>query len=337
MLSIKNKTIVFLGKANSIDLEELETFILQNKGCVNLDINDASLIVKGKNLSFYELELFKNKVNLGIEALLIEDLEKLYFENVDIDSIVMSLKLTKSKQRLIKLLKCDKFSNEQFLKLLKIYDFEGKDLYFNLENKEICTKIVERFCFKAKEDKNIQYAPIGIYYTALETNSKDLLEVIYKMPEYNVGFENINEKKVFSLKEAVVLNPNTPKEIKKDFLRKKVFKRNEFENIIYSLNEEEIFYLSQNNTLDEKMIEMIYKLAIPNATINILRNSNVPKDIISLCLDENDKFYNIAIAHNESLDENFYYYLYELDDYDVKLTLAQNKSTPKEILDKIGM
>ncbi|MEA3353462.1 MAG: hypothetical protein U9Q33_06585 [Campylobacterota bacterium] len=398
MIEFKDKNIFFSARGEKIEKEELVRYFIQNEAVMVDTVEEASMIIQGYMTPVHLEDRFYLLSKEGIEVVSIEDIEKQFSTHLDIDSIIMAIKISKDKQRLTKLLRNKYFSDEIFVTLLKYYDWEGEGLHDTDENRDISTQIVSRFCTLQESNHNIQHSPIGVYYTALETTNGKLLESIFNMPNYSISDKNAKENQPLTLKEVTALNPNTPKPVliqilknkNKDELKflalnqsinkmisNKLFDLNETtiktnliisgnistENLKDALKDEDlknkalkyiplsnerfdtlvsqeltpvqIVYLSSNNTLNKEQITYLTKLNIENANINLLKNSECPKEIIEKFFHMNDLVYNIAISHNENLEAKKYQTLYELEDLNIDISLGYNTSTPQEILKKL--
>ena len=321
-IQLENQNIFFTGRADKIDKSELEKYLVQKGSILVNSINEATIIIQGKFTPIYLEETIYELSKKQITIIQIEKLEEEFSSNLDIDSILMAIKISKDNDRLLKLLNHNFFSDDIFVKLLKLYDFKGDDIYDSDDNRDVCTKIVERFCSLIETNHNIQYAPIGVYYTALETSNPNLLDVIYNMPDYVISAKNAQEDQPLSLKEEVALNPNTSKITQLQILKNS--KMNELK------------FLALNESINQMIQKKLFEKNIDNANINLLKNKNCPKDKIEEFLKLQDKIYNISIAHNTTLPTQLYLYLFSLDDYDVNLSLAQNTTTPKEVLKSLA-
>lgn len=394
MLDLSNKKIFFSGFGEQVPKKELETYLIQKGSMFVNDMAQANLLIEGyrTNPDISE-EMYKAK-KLGTQYLEISVLEKQYSQDFKINNTLMAIKLTKNMDRLLLLLKNRYFTDETFVQLLKFYDWKNTILYEDDCSRDICTRITQRFCKKAITNHNIQYSPIGIYYTALETTNGDLLEQIYCMPDYTISDKNARENQPLSLKEVVALNPNislalqqqifsnnrlreltflaaninlldalkiklkeknideitlslihsgnyifddfTKEKFQKEILQFHPINEKNFESISNVLTQEiQWIYLSTNSSLDTQMLDFILEKNIDNATINVLKNSNVSKKAIQKYLKMNDKVFNIALAHNSSLSQEQYRLLLNLNDMDINVSLASNDKVPQEILKEL--
>lgn len=99
----------------------------------------------------------------------------------------------------------------------------------------------------------------------------------------------------------------------------------EFEDLVnITLSDAQYTYLSSNPFLSLKQIKYLFLKNIDNVNINLLRNKNCPEDKINDFLTHNDKIYNIAIAHNPSINKEIIQKLITFNDNDVNMSLEFN-------------
>lgn len=391
MININDKKIFFSGIGEYVPKDDLITYLIQKGGSIVKTIEEANLLIEGNRTTPDISDKLYNAKKEGKELIEIQVLEKEFSDNFKVNNTIMAIKLTKDMDRLLKLLKNKYFNNDTFVQLLKFYDWKQTVLYEDDMSRDICTVITKRFCSLAITNHNIQHSPIGIYYTALETNHSALLEQIYLMPEFKISDRNAKEDQPLTLKEVVALNPNTSVAVQQQILQNKdprelyflASNHNVSKNILeqlQSINNDEItlalikagnyqignlmdekfqkeifvyqpftqeifnkickelhddlswIYLSQNDSLNSSMIDMILEKNIDNATINLLKNENLSFDSAQNYLKKNDKIFNIALAHNNNLTQEQYALLYNTNDLDVLMSLANNHSVESELL-----
>ena len=318
MIDYKNKNVFFTGRTDLIDLEELEKYLLQ-KGAVLVDsMEKADLVIKGKftpiiiEEELYELSLTQ------LDILEINKLEEEFSKNLDIDSILIAIKISKDQERLLKLLSNEYFEDEVFIKLLRLYDFKDEDIYDTDENRDVCTKIVERFCSLVETNHNIQYAPIGVYYTALEASSDKLLEVIYNMPDFSISDKNAQEDQPLNLKEVVALNPNSSKT-----MHLQIIKNN---------RANELRFLALNEAISPMVQKKLFEKNIQEVNISLIKASNYDENMI-------DEFLKDDVLRKElfkvvSLDDRLFDKFFEnIDDISL-IYLCMNKSLTSSMIEK---
>lgn len=345
MINYENKKFYFAGKSDKIDKDELIRFINQKNASIVKDIDEAQIIIEGRLVSLIEEELIYEKQKSGLEVILVSNFEKEFSKELDIDSILMSIKLSNNKERLIKFLKNDYLTDSQFISFLRLYDFGKDDIYSDDENRDVCVKIVERFCQLAKTNHNIQYAPIGIYYSALEASDSRLLEIIYNMPNYQISDKNAKVDQPLTLKEVVALNPNISED-----LQKKIFKNRRIN---------ELKFLASNESLTESLQKQLISLDDEKILFSLIKSGNFSNKSLDTLLDDLkyrkeilksfeldlqtfEKFFDILndvelvyLSSNQYLTEYMIEKLYSKNIHNVNINLAKNSKTPEKIINEI--
>jgi len=289
-MNIKNKKIFFSGRGEKIKKEELLKYFIQNNSIIVENVNEADTIIQGYMTSNYDEDRFYLLSKKGKELYTIEEIEKEFSRNIDIDSILMVLKISKEKQRIISLLKNRYFSDDIFVKILQYYNWEDIAIYDSDDNRDVATAITERFCSLVKINHNIQYSPIGVYYTALETNNKKLLETIYSMPHYSISDKNAKENQPLTLKEVVALNPNTPKPLLIQIFKNK--------------KREELQFLAQNQSLNKFLKTELFVLDDITIQKNLIKANNIEFETIDTILQNNEL--KIELLKHIPLDDRIF-------------------------------
>ena len=319
MKNYEEKNIFFTGRSNRIDLEELEKYLIQ-KGAVFTDnLEDANMVIKGKYTPLTLEDKIYDLSKTKLEVIDIDTLEKEFSLNLDINSLLLAIKISKNQDRLLKLLSNEFFTNEVFIKLLKLYDFKNEDIYDSDENRDVCTKIVERFCSLVETNHNIQYSPIGVYYTALETNEAKLLEVIYNMPNYSISEKNAQEDQPLSLKEVVALNPNSSKT-----MHLQIIKNNK---------KNELVFLALNDSISLMVQKKLYEKNIKEVNLSLIKAGNFDEELMYEFLKDDflKKELLKVVKLNIDLFENIYK---DLDEISI-IYLSSNKTLDSEMIDEI--
>lgn len=319
MNNYENQNIFFTGRANLIDLEELEKYLLQ-KGAVLVDsIQKANIVIKGKFTPIVIEEELYELSKTQIDILEINKLEEEFSKNLDIDSVLLAIKISKDQERLLKLLSNEYFDDEVFIKLLRLYDFKDEDIYDTDENRDVCTKIVERFCSLVETNHNIQYAPIGVYYTALEATHPKLLEVLYNMPDFSISDKNAQKDQPLNLKEVVALNPNSSKT-----MHLQIIKNNRVN---------ELRFLALNEAISLMVQKKLFEKNIQEVNISLIKASNYEVDMI-------DEFLKDDILKKELLktitlnEELFNKFIENIDDVFL-IYLSMNETLNTAMIDRL--
>ena len=343
-IQLENQNIFFTGRGDKIDKSELEKYLLQNGSILVNSINEASIIIQGKFTPIHLEDTIYELSKKQVQIIQIEKLEEEFSSNLDIDSILMAIKISKDNDRLIKLLSNNFFSDDIFVKLLKLYNFKGDDIYDSDDNRDVCTKIVERFCSLIETNHNIQYAPIGVYYTALETSNSNLLDVIYNMPNYIISAKNVQEDQPLSLREVVALNPNTSKTTQIQILKNS------------KINE--LKFLALNESINQMIQKKLFEKDIDEISLSLIKANNYDETFINDFLESNilkkellkrailsdelfeklfvniDDVSTIYLSSNNSLTESMINKIFEKNIDNANINLLKNKSCPKNKIEE---
>ena len=290
MNNFKNKNIYFSGRGEKIDKDELMKYFIQNEAVMVENVDDADVIIQGYMTPVHLEDQFYLLSKNGIDIIDIENIEKEFSSNLDIDNIIMAIKISKDKERLIKLLNNRYFSDDIFVTLLKFYDWEGEGLYDNDDNRDISTAIVNRFCSLVESNHNIQHSSVGIYYTALETTNSRLLEIIFNMPLFKISDKNALEEQPLTLREVVSLNPNTPKTVMMQILKDGKF--------------DELKFLSLNQSINNMIKNKLFKLNDDLITKNLIKSNNLELENIKTIL--NSEKLKVEILKNSLLSDELF-------------------------------
>lgn len=318
-INYEKENIFFTGRTNRIELEELEKYLVQRGAILVPCLEKASIVIKGKYTPLtIEDELYELSKTC-IDIIDIDTLEEEFSKNLDIDSILLAIKISKDQERLIKLLNNEFFEDEIFIKLLKLYDFKNEDIYDTDENRDVCTKIAERFCSLIETNHNIQYSPIGVYYTALEAQDSKLLEVIYNMPNYAISDKNAQEDQPLSLKEVVALNPNSSKT-----LHLQILKNNKVN---------ELKFLALNDSISPMVRKKLYEKKNQDVNISLIKAGNFDDELINEFL--KDEVLKKELLKVLKLDNELFERVYkDLDDVSI-IYLSSNESINTSMIETI--
>ena len=317
MNSFENKKVYFSAQGEKCDKEELIKFLIQNGASFTNDINQADTIIQGYMTPVHLEDQFYLLSKEGKELYTIEELEQWFSNELDLDSILMAIKISKEKQRVIDLLKNSYFDDDVFVKILKYYNWEDIGIYDSDDNRDVATAITSRFCSLVESNHNIQHSPIGIYYTALETTNSKLLEVIYNMPHYEISDKNAHENQPITLKEVVALNPNTPLPTLIQILK---------EN-----NINELLFLAQNSSINKLIRKKLFELNNIKIKKNLVIANNIETDSMSIILE--DKELRKEYLKHTKLDTQSFTQIINsnLEDIDIIYLSSNNSLTTEQI------
>ncbi len=353
----KNKTILLFGKSRAFEAEEFhDQLALHNITLAQEYSDEVAAVVEGRMMSPYEQnrsdELYEQK---GVRALSIDVLEKALAQEIDADTLLMSLKLSHDKARLKSFLQNSMIDDAVFLKLLSMYSWGGEDFFENDDNRDVSAALIVRFYKNIERNHNVQYATTGLYHLVLQTQNIALLEAIAILEPLQKHREIMSalltHEKVSrailkrflkrddaALNEAMAHNPHLDKSIAKELIKNTSFAQIIAKNIML---DDELFallfahseLLASNETLSEDMQKKL--LALPNKKVHIALAGNRGVDATTLCalLAFDDVEINSYIFANSACSQELLHKAYE--DEKNFIALASNSATPQTILKEL--
>lgn len=326
-----NKTILLLGKSRAFSQEEFFTQVKFHKLDVVTEYNeDVVYVLEGRMISPYEQnlsdELYEKK---SCEFIDIDHFEKLLAEQIDNETLLMSLKLSNDTKRLKSFLQNGCIEDALFFKLLKMYSFSGEDFFENDDNRDVSAALIGRFYENIERNHNVQYATTGIFHLIEQTESQQLLEAIAQLEPV---------KKHPKIIKALALHPKLPKSVQKMLVKKgdniakeaMAYNVNLEKNIAKELIKDETLaaIVAQNIRLDEELFMLLddYKLFL---AANKTADTSMQRRLLAC----NDSEINAALAENECLDAEVCEALISLESEEIKRKLYANSATPTKILE----
>ncbi|WP_151901032.1 hypothetical protein [Sulfurimonas hydrogeniphila] len=328
--NLKNKTILLFGKSRAFSEDEFVSQLKFHNITLCKEVTDAvTLVVEGRMMSPYEQNLSDTLYEEEkYEFMNIDLFEKLLAEEIDSDTLLMSLKLSNDKKRLKSFLQNSCIEDALFFKLLKMYSFGGEDFFENDDNRDVSAALIARFYENIERNHNVQYATTGIYHLIVQTKNEQLLEAI-------AFFEP--SKKHPKIIKALALHPKLPKSVQKMFLKKgdeatkeaMAYNVNLDKNIARELikNKKLAEIAAQNIRLDEEMFSLLSECKNALAANETL-NEAMQQELVTC----NDETIHFALAANKCLHVITCKQLLCLNNERIRQVIYANSATPRDIL-----
>jgi len=165
----KHSSVLLLGKPRAFSMEEFLRQMRQHDiGIVSIAdsrkrLSGVAAVIEGERLDPLEQDLleqlyFENEMPI----VRIDTLEEILAGHMNVTTLLMSLKLSKDARRLHGFLTNALMDDTLFIKLLKLYDFQGKGFFDTDENRDVTTALIERFYDNLEQNHNIQYISMGV-------------------------------------------------------------------------------------------------------------------------------------------------------------------------------
>lgn len=363
---LKDKKILLFGKSRAFSTDEFLSWLKFHKVDVLSEYSDdVLLIVEGKMMTPYEQiqseELYK-KYSQKLEFVSIDTFESEIAKYIDANTLLMSLKLSRNKERLKSFIQNRAIGDELFFKLLEMYEWGREDFFENDSNRDVSAAIILRFYKNIERNHNVQYATTGLMHLISQSDSAKLIEAIAKLEPLKRALKGGEFESNMAILSAIASHPNTPKSVLKEFakspnlgaktlvamrddcdeeLQKMLFDDDSvLEALSYSKNlsldiatkmiENNLFV--QNIAKNIALNEVIFDLLLREFSQVLALNSSLSFDMQKALVELNNIDIDINLASNSTLYSEVLQLLLKRNDTRVTLELYKNPITPKEIL-----
>lgn len=331
---LENRAILLFGKSRAFSMDEFESQLKFHNIELSIEFSsDVMLVVDGKMMTPYEQnisEALYKEHSQSVEFVSIDALERELAKYIDANTLLMSLKLSRNKERLKSFLKNSMIDDALFFKLLKMYSWGGEDFFENDDNRDVSAAIILRFYQNIERNHNVQYATTGFMHLVAQTKSTQLLKAISLLEpikynpkiQYaiamNIQCDDEMQELLFKTNDSNVLealsqNRNLKRELIEEFLKDEKLGRNVAKNIKLT---DELFELFQTNR------------------IGLALNESLTLEMQKKLLSYGDEEISYALALNNGIDEEILHLLLESTSEEIKSALYENKKIAVAILEK---
>jgi len=366
---LKNKKIMLFGKSRSFSLDELK-MQLKSHGAILVQEyeEDVECVVDGAMMTPVESlksdEIYEKK---EAEFIKVEILEELLSSAIDEDVLMMSLKLSSDKQRLINFLTNENINDQFYFKLLGIYNWGNDDFYENDDNRDVTASIIRRFYKNIDRNHNIEFSKLGLMHLVEQSSDPKLLEVIATLKPLRKSFKVQKSDHGFKIIISLAKNTFTPKSVLKElikesnvFIKVLISKRKNLDTQLQKLlfdegSEEVLSSLASCENLSDELFQslstkefyvkkmassvkldkekyMFFKERVPSKlATNETLSVEMQKDLLASHLEDVKE----SLAANKNISYETILELLKLEDKRVDFFIYSNQSTPQDVL-KMG-
>ncbi|MGB3962511.1 MAG: hypothetical protein WBK95_09785 [Sulfurimonas sp.] len=366
--TIQNKTILLFGKSRAFSFAEFDAQMLHHNIKVLKEFDeDVVLIVEGKMMTPYEQNASDNLYeSRKIQSISIDELERALAEDMDADVLLMSLKLSHDKERLLAFIKNSMISDTLFFRLLKMYEWNGEDFFENDENRDVTAALIGRFYENIERNHNVQYATLGLMHLIAQCKNAELIEAIALLEPLQKHLSHQGENANRAIIKSIVKHPKTPKSVLKIYIKKADIQI----KILIALREDcdalmqkQLFEskekilceaLSLNTNLDKniaialmkeeshaknmahaiKLDSDLFEMFLDGQSVELATNSSLVPQMQERLFVLEDEAVNAALAANKALHEQMFTELFSLENETISSTLYANAATPQSFLRK---
>lgn len=219
--TLKNKRVILFGAPRAFVREEFDRLL----GSANIGLADAyddgvAALIQGRMVNPLEQdELDRLYETHGVVPLSIDTFEKALCSQLDPDRIVMSLKLTRDRERLRAFLQNPHIDDAFFLRLLVLYDWQDEGFFDNDENRDVTAALIGRFYENIERNHNIQYSTLGLMHLIGRNRNSGLIRTIGTLPPLRRAVTT-QERQLRAIIDALALHPATDETTLKHFVRR---------------------------------------------------------------------------------------------------------------------
>ena len=363
---LEDKKILLFGKSRAFSMDEFSSQLKFHKISVVTQFEeDVSLVVEGRMMTPYEQNagdaLYKERSG-SVEFISIDVLEKELAKHIDANTLLMSLKLSRNKERLKSFIQNTMIDDELFFKLLKMYTWSSEDFFENDDNRDVSAAIIGRFYKNIERNHNVQYATSGFMHLISQTSNQELIETI-------AGLEPL--VKVASDANANILcaissHADTPKSILTLFIKRAdprvsrviamrddcdeemqqglydstdenvlealSWSKNLAKSVVYKILEIDLYTknMAKNINLDDEL----FTLFVERCPIETAKNSSLSLSMQQRLMDLKLQNVNISLASNTFIDTDVAMKLLHEDSSEIANEIYKNSATPPQALEE---
>ncbi len=346
LISKGSGRVLIVGRSDYFTYDEMKKFLSKRGFEVVKDFDEGIIAsIESKRLNTIEEDISDRAYEAKTPKYNMSELEKLMSKNLKQNETLMSLKLSKDRERLIRLLKNEFIDDEFFIKLLSLYEWRGEELLDDDDDRYVYWAMMERFLDLGVYEKDALYSPATLLRLINTTDNPELLDILLSLPNHEFrlrGKQSITIPQAVAMREIIL--PRTIKTL--------LNRREQEIDICLALNpaigadimdnfiarDDRIIdeALSQNPALSERAFKVLIDRVSDDTKKSMLESKRVVQDIFTELLEQiDDNSLLSAMAKNPHLNREQLEILLDLNIDEVNRTIAQNTAIDNEIASKL--
>lgn len=331
---------------------------------VNSYSDDVALVVEGKMMTPYEQNASSalyEEYGSALEFVGIDVFEREVARYIDANTLLMSLKLSRNKERLKSFLQNSMIDDALFFKLLKMYAWGGEDFFENDDNRDVSAAIILRFYKDIERNHNVQYATSGFIHLLAQTDNKELIRAILELePLQKTNSANTKIKTLIAMRhdcdeamqtalygsgDASVLEALCKNENLSKTLLEKLLQMPQFAPVLarYAKLDDALFEkllavtplsLAKNETLTPQMQERLVALDASDVHLSLASNEKITLGVVEKLLSFGSFKLQQVVYKNSATPAEMLQEAYKESVHHA--AVASNPNTPQEILEALS-
>ena len=334
--SIQSKRLLLLGKSRELDMDELIKLSANENIYLTKEYEEHfDIVVEGRMMTPYEQDECDRLYKLGYEIIALDTLERAVCEKIDATTLLMHLKLSKKREKLMRFLQNGYIDDALFLKLLALYDWQKEGFYDTDDNRDITAAIIRRFYKNIERNHNIEYATSGLTHLIAQSEDQTLLETLFSLAPMRRALRFADDAIGRNMIRAFCLHPFATQKIIASIVRfgddetlRLIAQREDLDETLQKrlLRSEAKAVMMQNRTLARSIASDLIKKDASLACV-IVKSIALDAALFATYLKDCAE----ALAHNESLDAEMIDTLLHGEERKILKILASNSAiTPQQ-------
>jgi hypothetical protein len=338
--------ILVLGEADSFTRSEIVRALEKRGFAVTEEYRPgaALAVIESRRLTPPLESVSEAAYEAGVPHYPMEELERILSRDLKAQSVLMSLKLSKDRARLIRLLRNEHIDDDFFLKLLGLYVWESGELMGSDEDRYVLIAVLERFLDLSVYERDALYSPVTLLRLINSTDRAALLDALLGLPD----FEFRLQRRRIGIAEAVaareILEPETVAKLlrRREPRIDRVLGANPAldtagRDTLFERGEEETLKaLAAHPDLEDELFEALLERG-GEVTEELLRRQRIDGKRLERILSRDFDPATLAIlGENERLEPAIYPELIALEIPELLANIAANDATPPEVLERLA-
>ena len=316
--SSTSKRILLLGREGLFTPKEIERFFKKlNVEIITEYSSELSAIIEHSKLNPFEEDVSNMAYDDKVVTYKLVELEKLLSESINDDELLMGIKLANDQSRVFRILGNTHISNELFIKLLTMYEW-NEDEEDNKEDRDVIMYTLRRYISIKPNEEDLLYSYLTLRRLATEASAPKLLFALINFPNFKF---QVRGKQRVTLRETIARNPNINEEVISKLISLRDLKVD--------------IALASNSSVDVKILNKFLEKKSSDIDKSLATNSNISNHIFQELLSKETTIIELLLLWQE-IDLNRLKHIEEKNfEDDLFAILGANENLNKESIEKL--
>ena len=218
--ALKDRTIVLFGKPRALGETEFGQLLRAAHIRRAEQWQDGvAAVIEGRLVNPLEqAELDRLYAEHSVVPVDINTFEKALCSQLEPERIMMSLKLSRDRERLHAFLQNPYIDDDFFLKLLAMYDWQHAGFFETDANRDVTAALIGRFYENIERNHNVQYSTLGLMHLLQQNRHPELPRTLGALPPLRRAVTT-GDRQLRAILEALAIHPAADDATLKHFVR----------------------------------------------------------------------------------------------------------------------